>query len=188
MQGLCLWEAEFPKRGELREKSAEMWCAEQRHQHPQKTALNHLECAANSLPGQVQPPLSQWTKTLLSTSQCAPLTGIWLSRFFAHLHLPSVWFAAVPSKPPLLMWVYKHQDKLYRSNFFKMRHLYSALSWGALPATQATDFFFWSAGQAPSAGNYKSWFRAGFISILVKSLHPSRAFLFRLTCLLLTIR
>lgn len=59
MQGLCLSEAEFPKRGELGEKSAELWCAEQRHQHPQKTALNHLECAANSLPGQVHPPLSQ---------------------------------------------------------------------------------------------------------------------------------
>lgn len=121
------------------------------------------------------------------SSSVQSLTGILLSRFFAHLHLPSVWFAAVPSEPPLLMWVYKHQDKLYRSNFFKMRHLYSALSWGSLPATQARDFFR-SAGQAPSAGNYKSWFQAGFISILVKSLQPSRAFLFRLTCLLLTIR
>lgn len=120
-----------------------MWQVEQRHQQAQKTALNPLECAASSVPGQVhpQPHDEQNHCWVLPAAQSAPLTGILLSRFFAHLHLASVCFAAILSKPPLLMWIYKHQDKLYRSNFFKMRHLYSALSWGSLPATQARDFF-----------------------------------------------
>lgn len=52
--------------------------------------------------------MNKSTAEHIPAAQCTPLTGILLSSFFAHLHLTSVWFATVLSKPPLLKWVYKH--------------------------------------------------------------------------------
>lgn len=48
-------------------------------------------------------------------------------------------------------------------------------------------FFFGQLGRLLLLGIARTDFKPGFILILVKSLHPSRAFLSRLTCLLLTI-
>lgn len=93
------------------------------HPHSEQ---NH--CWVHPIP--VHPSSSQWSSHWNFTVQilCTPAS---------HLSL----VCCSLSKAPRLMWVYKHQDKLYRSNLFKMRHLYSALSWGSLPATQARDFF-----------------------------------------------
>lgn len=77
-----------------------MWHVEQRHQQAQKTALNPLECAASSVPGQVhpQPHNEQNHCWVLPAAQSAPLTGILLSRFFAHTCiLPQ--FALLQSSP-----------------------------------------------------------------------------------------
>lgn len=96
-------------------------------------------------------------------------------------------FGLLPSKPPLLMQVYKHQDELYRSNFIKTGHLYCAWSWGPLPATQAKDIYC-QLSRFLLLGITRANFKPRFILILVKSLHPSRAFRSRLASLLLTIR
>lgn len=51
-----------------------------------------------------------------------------------------------------------------------------------------SEGLFWSTGQAPLLGLTRANFKPEFILILVKSLHPSRAFLSGLAFLLLTMR
>lgn len=195
MQGLCLPEAEFPrKRKAWGYICRNVVCWAEAPTGTEDCPQPPWMCCKCS-PRAGSPPILTMDKTIadsipsqyIPAAHSGPLTGILLSRLFVHLHLASVWFAAASPR---------HHGSCgcisTRTSFTELIYL----KWGICILLWAEDLcqqhkqetFFRSAGQAPSAGNYKSWFQAEFISILVKSLQSSRAFLFRLTCLLLTIR